>query len=64
MMAGIEKVIKRKGWTQAEAGQRCGLKGPRISDLVQRRVKRFSLDKLVNIATALGWQRLGKRPRT
>jgi predicted XRE-type DNA-binding protein len=54
MMVQIKKVIKSKGWTQAQAGQRCGLHGPRISDLVQMRVKRFSLDKLVNIATALG----------
>jgi len=54
MMHQIEEIIKSEGWTQKEAGRRCGMKQPRMSDLVQRRVARFSLDALVNIATALG----------
>jgi predicted XRE-type DNA-binding protein len=54
MMSKIEEIIKSEGWTQAQAGRRSGVPGSRISDLVQRKVGRFSLDKLVNMATALG----------
>src|ERR1039457_6240267 len=41
-------------WTQAEAASRCGVTQPRINDLLRGRVSGFSLDALVNIATALG----------
>jgi predicted XRE-type DNA-binding protein len=37
-----------------EAAERCGVTQPRINDLLRGRVSRFSLDALVNIATALG----------
>ena len=40
--------------TQAEAASRCGVTQPRINDLLRGRVSRFSLDALVNFATALG----------
>ena len=42
------------GLSQAEAANRCGVTQPRINDLLRGRVSRFSLDALVNIATALG----------
>ena len=37
-----------------KAAERCGVTQPRINDLLRGRVSRFSLDALVNIATALG----------
>jgi predicted XRE-type DNA-binding protein len=46
--------LKQHDWTQAEAANRCGVTQPRINDLLRGRVSRFSLDALVNIATALG----------
>jgi predicted XRE-type DNA-binding protein len=46
--------LKKYDWTQAEAARRCGVTQPRINDLLRGRVSRFSLDALVNIATALG----------
>ncbi|MGA8044094.1 MAG: helix-turn-helix transcriptional regulator [Terracidiphilus sp.] len=54
LMRQIAAVIERKGWTQAEAAARCGLSQPRINDLLRGRIARFSLDALVNLATALG----------
>ena len=36
------------------AAQRCHLTQPRMNDLLRGRVSRFSLDALVNIATAVG----------
>lgn len=54
LMRQIATVIKDGGWTQAEAASRCGVTQPRMSDLLRGRVSQFSLDALVNIATALG----------
>lgn len=54
LMRQIADLVKRQGWTQAEAAQHCGVTQPRMNDLLRGRVSRFSLDALVNIATALG----------
>jgi predicted XRE-type DNA-binding protein len=54
LMDEIEAVIGKSGWTQAEAAKRCGVTQPRINDLLRGRIARFSLDALVNIASALG----------
>lgn len=54
LMQEIAAIVKDSGWTQAEAAAQCGLTQPRINDLLRGRVSRFSLDALVNIATALG----------
>ena len=53
-MQQIAAVVKDKDWTQAEAAKRCGVTQPRINDLLRGKVSRFSLDALVNIATAIG----------
>ena len=50
----ISELIKSSGWTQTEAAKRCGVTQPRVNDLLRGRVSRFSLDALVNIATAIG----------
>lgn len=54
LMQKIAERLKQDDWTQAEAARRCGVTQPRINDLLRGRVSRFSLDALVNIATALG----------
>ncbi|MGD1039114.1 MAG: XRE family transcriptional regulator [Roseiarcus sp.] len=48
------EAANENGWKQAEAARRCGVTQPRVNDLLRGRVSRFSLDALVNIATALG----------
>ena len=54
LMEKISAIIRRNGWTQAEAAKRCGISQPRMNDLLRGRIARFSLDALVNIASALG----------
>jgi len=54
LVTQITAIIKAGEWTQAEAAARCGVTQPRINDLLRGRVSRFSLDALVNMATALG----------
>lgn len=54
LMRQITTLIADAGWTQTAAARRCGVTQPRINDLMRGKVSRFSLDALVNIATALG----------
>jgi len=54
LMQKIAAIVKENAWTQADAAKRCGVTQPRMSDLLRGRVSRFSLDALVNIATAIG----------
>ncbi len=54
LMRQIAAVIEANGWKQSEAAIHCGVTQPRINDLLRGRVSRFSLDALVNIATAIG----------
>ena len=54
LMHQIAEIIRAAGCKQADAAQRCGVTQPRINHLLRGRVSRFSLDALVNIATALG----------
>jgi predicted XRE-type DNA-binding protein len=54
LMQQIAAIVTESGWTQAEAAARCGVTQPRMNDLLRGRVSRFSLDALVNIATAIG----------
>ncbi len=54
LMQQIEAIVKAGGWTQVEAAKRCGVTQPRMNELLRGRVSRFSLDALVNMATALG----------
>ena len=54
LMRQIAAIVRKNRWTQTEAAQRCGITQPRMNDLLRGRVSRFSLDALVNIATAIG----------
>jgi predicted XRE-type DNA-binding protein len=54
LMIKLEKHIKAKGWTQAEAARRMGITQPRVSKLMKRNWDEFSLDMLIMLATKLG----------
>lgn len=56
LMQSISALVRKEGWTQAEAAKRCGVTQPRMNDLLRGRISRFSLDALVNISAALGYQ--------
>jgi predicted XRE-type DNA-binding protein len=53
-MRQIEEIVTENGWTQADAAKRCGVSQPRINDLLRGKISKFSIDALVNMATALG----------
>jgi predicted XRE-type DNA-binding protein len=54
LMQQIAAIVKESKWTQVEAAAQCGITQPRMNDLLRGRVSRFSLDALVNVATAIG----------
>ena len=64
LMRQIEDIVREGGWTQAEASRRCGVTQPRMNALLRGRVSRFSLDALVNVATAIGRVASRRNPAT
>lgn len=54
LMAEIEKHVRRKGFSQAEAAKKMGVTQPRISDLMRGKIDVFSVDTLIAMLTALG----------
>ncbi|UCI07269.1 helix-turn-helix domain-containing protein [Mesorhizobium sp. B1-1-8] len=54
LMMALERHIRAKGWTQAEAARRLGVTQPRVSDLLRGKINLFALDTLVNMAVAAG----------
>ena len=54
LMQQIAAIVNESKWTQVEAAAQCGITQPRMNDLLRGRVSRFSLDALVNVATAIG----------
>jgi predicted XRE-type DNA-binding protein len=54
LMIAIEQRIKEKGWTQARAAEILHVNQPRVSDLMNGKLSKFSLDALVNMLPAVG----------
>jgi predicted XRE-type DNA-binding protein len=54
MMIAIRETVAAWGLTQAAMAKRLGLTQPRLDDLLRRRINKFSLDALINVATAAG----------
>ena len=53
LMQQVVAIIRKSGWSQAEAAAQCGITQPRVSDLLRGHIAKFSIDALVNIAAAL-----------
>jgi predicted XRE-type DNA-binding protein len=54
LMMALKERIARTGLTQAQAAELFGVTQPRVSDLVRGKINLFSLDGLVNMASAAG----------
>lgn len=54
LMVAIEQRIREEGWTQTEAAARLGVTQPRVSDLLNGKITKFSLDALVNMLAPVG----------
>lgn len=54
LMREIRLRFDHFGWSQNVAAQNLGVTQPRISDLVNGKINKFSLDTLINMAAAVG----------
>ena len=54
LMLDLRKYILDQGWTQAEAAAFFGETQPRISNLMNGAVDRFSIDKLITLLSRAG----------
>ncbi|HZK98349.1 MAG TPA: XRE family transcriptional regulator [Caulobacteraceae bacterium] len=54
LMMALEDHIDHDGLTRSQAAKVFGVTQPRVSDLVRGKIQLFSLDCLVNMATAAG----------
>jgi predicted XRE-type DNA-binding protein len=54
LMMSLKNHIARTEMSQTQAAQLFGVTQPRVSDLVRGKIDLFSLDMLVNMATAAG----------
>ena len=54
LMIELQQYIKTSGMTQKQAADQFGVTQPRISDLVRGKIELFSLEALVDMATAAG----------
>jgi predicted XRE-type DNA-binding protein len=50
----IYRLIRRRGFTQTEAGRILGIKQPHVSALMRNRSGAFSVERLMDFLTALG----------
>jgi predicted XRE-type DNA-binding protein len=54
LLSAIGDRVNSWGLTQEAAAARLGVTRPRLSDLLRGKISKFSLDALVNLATAAG----------
>lgn len=54
LMLHIQQQIKDMHGTQAEIAKQCGISQPRLNDLLNGKISKFSIDALVNINANLG----------
>ena len=54
LMLSLRSFIQSQGWTQQKAAQFFGETQPRISDLMNGDIERFSIDKLVKMLSCAG----------
>ena len=54
LMLALARLIARRRLTQTQAGKLLGVSQPRVNDLLQGRLHRFSIDALVDMLTRAG----------
>ena len=52
----LSRLIESKQWTQAQAAEQLGVKQSRISDLVNAKIEKFTIDALFDMLDKFGFQ--------
>ena len=56
LIIDLRERIQSQGWTQKEAAEFLGETQPRISNLMNGEISRFSIDKLINLLGKIGME--------
>lgn len=56
LMRRVAGLVKERDWTLVEAANCCSVTLPHMEELLLDRLSRFSLNALVNMATAAGYR--------
>ena len=56
LMIALRDIVEEKGWKQAEAAEVFILKQPRVSDLLQGKIDKFSIDLLMTCLHRVGFR--------
>ncbi len=56
IMIMIRDIIERNGWAQKKAAEILGIKQPRVSDVVNGKIEKFTLDALIGMLDQLGFR--------
>lgn len=56
LMIVIRDIVTDNGWKQGEVAERIGLTQPRVSDLLNGKIEKFSIDLLVTCLFRLGFR--------
>jgi len=52
----LSKLIEDKKWTQAEAAEKLGVQQSRISDLINSKIEKFTIDAMFDMLDKLGFK--------
>lgn len=56
LMRALQTIIKKNGWTQAEAAKKLKVGQPRVAEILHSQSKLFSVDLLIKYLARLGVQ--------
>lgn len=54
LMEHVRLIVQLEGWTQAQAAEQLGVAQSRVSDLLNGKCEKFSLDMLITLASRVG----------
>lgn len=58
----LSHLIKSKGWSQEEAALNLGVSQPRVSDLINSKIEKFTIDTMFDMLDALGFRAVWDMP--
>jgi predicted XRE-type DNA-binding protein len=55
-MMKISEIVRQSDLTQVQAAKKLGTTQPRLNDVLKGRIEKCSVDRLVNMLAAVGYQ--------
>lgn len=56
LMMAISDYVEKSGLTQADAAKKLGTTQPRLNDVLKGKIEKCTVDRLVNMLTAVGYK--------